>query len=70
MTTFAVVLIFAILNRASGSQLFGLTESTEIGRLVSMMLMASAITLAMPMQPFWHDVLFSSALSGLLLLWW
>lgn len=38
-----IILLFACLNRARGTQLFGLTTSTEAGRLVSMYGMAMLV---------------------------
>lgn len=53
MTLFYSVL-FAIFNRARGSQLFGLTSSTTAGRLVSTLGMALATSCPMAADT-WHD---------------
>lgn len=42
---YLLIPIFAILNRARGSKFFSLTNSTEIGRLASMLLMGISLAL-------------------------
>lgn len=67
MLSLLFIAVFAVLNRARGSRLFGLTDSTEIGRIVSMFLMALVTSLyaALNTEVILYVVLFVFA--GLLL---